>query len=161
MSASARNRSISARTASGVVMAPDVNRRNPISQAECSYWKNPIRIATIPDMEGDIERNRLAALIAERGADLKAISLAIGRNHAYLQQYLKKGVPRHLPPAVRGALARHLRFSAEEVWGADPYPLSNLDLLLFTVRHTVPECGAQFQIPIRRLVARNSVSCPS
>src|SRR4029450_11807661 len=37
--------------------------------------------------------------------DLKNLSLAIGRNHAYLQQYLMRGSPRELPEAVRHGLA--------------------------------------------------------
>ena len=47
--------------------------------------------------------------------DLKNLSLAIGRNHAYLQQYVMRGSPRELPEAARHALAPLLGLSADDL----------------------------------------------
>ena len=50
----------------------------------------------------------LARLIADRGESLSALSRMIGRNVAYLQQYVARGSPRTLPERERGLLARYL-----------------------------------------------------
>jgi SOS-response transcriptional repressor LexA len=59
--------------------------------------------------------------LRELELDYKQVSLEIGRNHAYLQQYIKRGVPRFLPETVRPALARLLRCEEERLrpvtWG--------------------------------------------
>lgn len=47
--------------------------------------------------------------------DLKNLSLAIGRNHAYLQQFLMRGSPRELPEAVRHGLAPLLGVSSDDL----------------------------------------------
>lgn len=46
---------------------------------------------------------------------LKEISLAIGRNHSYLQQYMTKGSPKVLPEAERESIAHLLRISPDEL----------------------------------------------
>ena len=44
----------------------------------------------------DAPRKLLVDTLARRpDLDLKNLSLAIGRNHAYLQQYLMRGSPRY------------------------------------------------------------------
>jgi phage repressor protein C with HTH and peptisase S24 domain len=54
----------------------------------------------------DAPRKLLVDTLARRpDLDLKALSMAIGRNHAYLQQYLMRGSPRELPEAARHVLA--------------------------------------------------------
>lgn len=59
-------------------------------------------------MDLDPARQRLLKLIADSGDDLANLSLkVINKNHAYLQQYLKRGTPRNLPEDVREALGRH------------------------------------------------------
>jgi len=65
-------------------------------------------------MELDTVRQRLAQLINDQETDLKAVSLKIGKNHAYLQQFLSKGVPRTLPEDVREALGAHFGVSPDE-----------------------------------------------
>ena len=44
----------------------------------------------------------------ELGKTLSALSKDIGRNHAYLQQFVKRGVPAALPEGVRAKLAKLL-----------------------------------------------------
>ena len=61
-------------------------------------------------MKLDPVRRTLIQLIALRDppTDLKKASLAIGRNHAYLQQFIQRGTPRRLPEEARHALAAYL-----------------------------------------------------
>lgn len=59
-------------------------------------------------MELDPTRLKVMKLIQSSGTDLKNASLAIGRNAAYLHQYLYRGTPRVLPEDAREALAAHL-----------------------------------------------------
>lgn len=59
-------------------------------------------------MDEDEARAALDALIAERGESYAGLSRWLGRNPAYLQQYIKRGTPRRLPEAERRDLARFL-----------------------------------------------------
>lgn len=58
-------------------------------------------------MEPAAQRAALAALITEQGASLSELSRLLGRNLAYLQQYLVRGTPRLLAEADRALLARY------------------------------------------------------
>lgn len=63
-------------------------------------------------MTDDDARAALARLIEERGEDYAGLSRLIGRNPAYVQQYIKRGTPRRLDERDRGLLARY--FGVEE-----------------------------------------------
>ncbi|CAK0777325.1 Peptidase S24-like [uncultured Gammaproteobacteria bacterium] len=65
----------------------------------------------------DPVRARLKKLIQERTppTDYKAASLALGRNHAYLYQFIFKGVPKKLPEELIGPLAEYLGCSHAEL----------------------------------------------
>jgi SOS-response transcriptional repressor LexA len=64
----------------------------------------------------DAPRKLLVDTLAQRpDLDLKKLSLAIGRNHAYLQQFLMRGSPRELPEAARHALAPLLGVSPDDL----------------------------------------------
>jgi Peptidase S24-like len=52
-------------------------------------------------------RVALARLIAERGEDYAGLSRLIGRNAAYIQQFIKRGSPRRLAEPDRRILARY------------------------------------------------------
>jgi repressor LexA len=54
------------------------------------------------------QRAALAALAAERGESLTALSRLLGRNAAYLQQFIERGSPRMLRAEDREKLARYL-----------------------------------------------------
>lgn len=69
-------------------------------------------------MQRDKVRKRLLELVAERETTLKAVSLAVERNHAYLHQFIHKGVPRKLPEEVRGALADYFAIDETELRAA-------------------------------------------
>ena len=52
-------------------------------------------------------RRALERLIAERGEDYAGLSRLIGRNAAYIQQFIKRGTPRVLAEEDRRLLARY------------------------------------------------------
>lgn len=52
-------------------------------------------------------RQRLDALIASRGEDYASLSRRLGRNASYIQQFIKRGVPRRLSESDRRILAGH------------------------------------------------------
>jgi len=57
-------------------------------------------------MEPAAQRAALEALMAEQGASFAELSRVIGRNPAYLQQYVRRGSPRELGERDRALLAR-------------------------------------------------------
>lgn len=59
-------------------------------------------------MDSAAVRQRLDGLIAARGEDYAALSRLIGRNPSYIQQFIKRGVPRRLSEDDRRRLAEHL-----------------------------------------------------
>lgn len=60
-------------------------------------------------------RQDLKVALAKKGADLAAASRAIGRSHAYLQQFVKRGKPLYLHERDREKLVT--------LYGIDPEPL--------------------------------------
>ncbi len=66
-------------------------------------------------MDLDPIRRKLLDLIERRGSDLKNTSLAIGRNAAYLHQFIYKGTPKALSEDVREALAAYLGCDEKEL----------------------------------------------
>lgn len=77
----------------------------------------------------------LERLIRERGEDYAGLSRLIGRNPAYVQQFIKRGSPRRLAEEDRRVLARYFRID-EALLGA-PEPEEG-------ARHGHP-------LPVRRL----------
>ncbi|WP_406586421.1 helix-turn-helix transcriptional regulator [Asaia lannensis] len=61
----------------------------------------------------DQARLNLLKLIADNGTDLANVSQAIGRNPAYLQQFIKRGSPRSLGEPEREALGRRFGVSPD------------------------------------------------
>ncbi|MDB5711369.1 MAG: repressor [Sphingomonas bacterium] len=83
------------------------------------------------DMEALDPRPALDALITERGVGYAALSRMIGRNEAYLQQFIKRGTPRSLAERDRRLLAAFLRVDEEVLGGppgAAPPTIRRLDL---------------------------------
>lgn len=60
----------------------------------------------VADMVSADPRERLLELAAVRGVSLAQLSAMIGRNSAYLQQFIRKGSPRKLEEGDRARLAR-------------------------------------------------------
>jgi hypothetical protein len=65
-------------------------------------------------------RTVLDRLIRERGEDCASLSRLIGRNPAYVQQFIRRGSPRRLAEADRQRLARY--FGVPETWLGAPAP---------------------------------------
>jgi SOS-response transcriptional repressor LexA len=53
----------------------------------------------------DPVRSLIVARVAELGLSLSELSLKVGKNHAYFQQFIKRGVPNRLPEEVRARAA--------------------------------------------------------
>ena len=62
-------------------------------------------------------RTALDRLLAERGIDYARISQVIGRNPAYIQQYIKRGSPRRLAEQDRAHIAAYLGVSEAMLGG--------------------------------------------
>ncbi len=60
-------------------------------------------------MSSEDARRMLDRLIREHGTDYAAISRLLGRNPSYVQQFIKRGVPRRLHEDDRRRLAAHFR----------------------------------------------------
>ena len=65
-------------------------------------------------------RTMLDTLVAERGESLAALSRMLGRNDAYLQQFVRRGTPRRLDERDRRLLAAYL--GTDEVALGAPAP---------------------------------------
>ena len=66
-------------------------------------------------------RTALARLIEERGEDYSGLSRLLGRNPAYIQQFIKRGSPRRLAESDRRILARYFGVD-EALLGAPETP---------------------------------------
>lgn len=73
-------------------------------------------------MDGTEQRAILAAAIAASGETLAALSRMLGRNAAWLQQYLKRGSPRLLPEEDRRRLGAYLGIG-DAALGGPPGPI--------------------------------------
>ncbi len=60
-------------------------------------------------------RLKLLKTIEKRETDLKNTSIAIGKNPAYLHQFLYRGTPKVLPEDARQALAAHLAVEEDDL----------------------------------------------
>lgn len=72
-------------------------------------------------MDDDSARAALERLIVEQRANYGALSRLIGRNPAYIQQYIKRGTPRRLEERDRHVLARYFGVD-ERMLGAPDAP---------------------------------------
>ena len=72
-------------------------------------------------MTTEEQRAALERLIQERREDYAGLSRLIGRNSAYIQQFVKRGIPRRLAEKDRQVLARYFGVD-EQVLGGPPSP---------------------------------------
>jgi repressor LexA len=96
-----------------------------------SNLSRKISYAIVADMGQGDAALRLKALAAARGDSLAALSAMLGRNAAYLQQFVARGSPRRLAPDDRRRLADYFGVDEAEL-GADPgrrpFTLPRLDI---------------------------------
>jgi lambda repressor-like predicted transcriptional regulator len=118
-----RNASTSARKISDESI-PTAYRNSPIFQEAKSYSPIVKEISYIGDM--DRVRNLIVKAAEEKGASLKSLSIEMGVNHAYLQQFIKRQKPRDLPERIRDKLAPLLGLKEHEL---RPDPSRTADLV--------------------------------
>jgi hypothetical protein len=68
---------------------------------------------------GTAVRQTLDELIRARGEDYASVSRLLGRNPTYVQQFIKRGIPRKLDEDDRRKLARHFDVSEQLLGGPD------------------------------------------
>jgi hypothetical protein len=90
-------------------------------------------------------RLALDQLIRDRGEDYASLSRLLGRNPAYIQQFIRRGTPKKLDENDRRTLARYFRVE-ESVLGGPPPPV---------IARAQARRGADF-IRIPRLAVRAS-----
>ena len=78
----------------------------------------------------------LERLCEERGEDFAGLSRMLGRNSAYIQQYIRRGVPRRLGEDERRKLARYFAVS-ETLLGGPPEEAGRVGGLIAVQRHPV------------------------
>jgi len=81
-------------------------------------------------------RLMLERLCAERGEDFAGLSRMLGRNPAYIQQFVRRGVPKRLKEEERRKLARYFSIS-ETLLGGPPEDEAGPNGLLSVKRHPV------------------------
>lgn len=67
-------------------------------------------------------RSTLERLCLERGEDFAGLSRLIGRNPAYIQQFIRRGTPRKLGEAERRTLARYFSVPESMLGGPEEEP---------------------------------------
>lgn len=78
----------------------------------------------------------LERLCAERGEDFAGLSRMLGRNPAYIQQFVRRGVPKRLKEEERRKLARYFAIS-ETLLGGPADEWRDADALVSITRHPV------------------------
>jgi phage repressor protein C with HTH and peptisase S24 domain len=63
----------------------------------------------------DTARSLIISRVAELGLSLSELSLRVGKNHAYFQQFIKRGVPARLPEEVRSRVADILQIDEQRL----------------------------------------------
>lgn len=67
-------------------------------------------------------RTVLERLVRERGEDYAGLSRIVGRNPSYVQQFIKRGVPKRLAEADRRRLAQYFGIPERMLGGPPPAP---------------------------------------
>ncbi len=66
-------------------------------------------------------RATIQRVAAERGESLLSLSVALGKNEAYLQQFIKRGTPKRLPEEERLKLAQLLWIDERLLGAREPW----------------------------------------
>jgi hypothetical protein len=82
-------------------------------------------------------RQVLQRLCAERGEDFAGLSRMLGRNPAYIQQFVRRGTPKRLGEEERRKLARYFAISESLLGGPAIDPSVPPDGLISVNRHAV------------------------
>jgi phage repressor protein C with HTH and peptisase S24 domain len=82
-------------------------------------------------------RDVLERLCAERGEDFAGLSRMLGKNPAYIQQFVRRGVPKRLKEEERRKLARYFSISESILGGPSLDELAGPQGLLSVKRHPI------------------------
>jgi hypothetical protein len=86
---------------------------------------NRLRKAVLPGIAAPNMPKRIATIVCDQAAarseSLSQLSRMVGRNVAYLQQFVERGTPRQLPEDVRLALAQHWQIDERLLGARDPW----------------------------------------
>ncbi len=82
---------------------------------------------------------KLGALIKERGETYSSISRLLGRNAAYIQQFIQRGSPRRLDDDDIAVLARHFDVAPSVLGGIDPPACGPGDVVLLPILNAKTE----------------------
>lgn len=69
----------------------------------------------------DEVRSILLEQAQRRDESLAGLSRLVGRNAAYLQQFVERRTPRRLPEDIRLALAQHWQIDERQLGARDPW----------------------------------------
>ena len=75
-------------------------------------------------LSSDDPRAVLDRLVSERGEDYARLSRLLGRNPAYIQQFIKRGSPRRLSESDRATLAAYFRIDEAQLGAPSRVPLA-------------------------------------
>lgn len=92
-------------------------------------------------MVNEDPREALKRLIVENGDDYAGLSKLVGRNAAYIQQFIKRGSPKRLPEKERGILARYFGVD-EKLLGGMATTARKLGLLMIPKLDVGASAGA-------------------
>lgn len=92
-------------------------------------------------------RQVLEQLCAERRENFASLSRLIGRNEAYIQQYLRKGTPRTLKERERRTLARYFQIPESMLGGMPDDPAFELGALIPVFRASVRASAGSGALP--------------
>ena len=98
----------------------------------------------------DPVRDLVLARLDAIGETLKSASMKLGKNHAYLQQFIHRGVPARLPEDTRRALARLLGVEEARLRGMPAGALAEPRFADMSLPETpLPERNATLAGPVR------------
>src|SRR5207245_8181712 len=101
-----------------------------------SYLSRHLPITTKGALMMNDPRKVLERLCAERGEDFSGLSRMLGRNSAYIQQFVRRGVPKRLKEEERRKLARYFGIS-EALLGGPADESVAAEGLISVTRHPV------------------------
>ncbi|MEM8798698.1 MAG: S24 family peptidase [Pseudomonadota bacterium] len=84
-------------------------------------------------------RETLERLIRENGEDYASVSRLIGRNAAYIQQYIKRGVPKRLREVDRKVIARYFGIDEAALGAPEAAQAAVITLAPRSIRYQAPQ----------------------
>lgn len=101
-------------------------------------------------------RKALERLCAERGEDFAGLSRLIGRNPAYIQQYIRRGTPKRLKEDERRTLARFFGVAESVLGGPAGLPADGM----IAVSRRLAIAGASAPYWATRAIASSKAARP-